>query len=99
MTGDYGECQMGRGVEFIATIAPQPGSGVLAYDSPWYGEITLGVTVNPQGYAALSVTITKKYAGAVMIEHLDWNFFKTDLIPHAVLKSRGHLYVPARENG
>ena len=50
-----------RGVEFTTPVAPEPGSGVPLPGGPvrWYGGITPGVTVNPEGYAVLPATITR----------------------------------------
>lgn len=45
-----------EGVEFTTTVAP---SGGCPYNAFWY-EGSPGVSVNPQGYAVISVTVTQK---------------------------------------
>jgi hypothetical protein len=55
-----GQLPDGRpGIEFTTPIAPEPGSSIPGVESRWYGGITPGVIINPQGYAVLPVTITK----------------------------------------
>jgi hypothetical protein len=50
-----------RGVEFTTAVAPEPGAGVPLPGGPvrWYGGITPGVVVNPEGYAVIPAIITR----------------------------------------